>query len=354
MRLPDFPWDLLAPYKKIASDHPDGLVDLSIGTPVDDSPHAMQDALATSGNAPGYPLTIGSQALRQSLERWIRTKFFPEGGLDFLPTIGSKELVGLLPTLVQAKKVLIPEIAYPTYQVGALVAGAQCVLVGDDCAQWPVDADLVWINSPANPHGRVLSADQLKKIITWARQTKTLVVSDECYYELGWDKSPISLLQVSDGDCTGLLIVHSLSKSFNAAGYRAAFIAGDPELISQIREVRKHLGLIMPAPIQRAMAAALDDPQEIARQKERYRKRRDQLKGALAHAGFEISHSEAGLYLWATRGQECWQSVAWAAERGILMTPGIFYGEKGSHHVRVALTATDHDIASASERLRTS
>lgn len=354
MRLPDFPWDLLAPYKKLASEHPDGLVDLSIGTPVDESPHAMQGALATSGNAPGYPLTIGSPALRQSLERWIRSKFFPEGALDFLPTIGSKELVGLLPTLVQAKKVLIPEIAYPTYQVGALVAGAECIPVGDDYAQWPEDADLLWINSPANPHGRVLSADQLKKIITWARATKTVVVSDECYYELGWEKTPISLLEVCDGDCTGLLIVHSLSKSFNAAGYRAAFIAGDPRLISQIREVRKHLGLIMPAPIQRAMAAALDDPQEIARQKERYRKRRDQLKEGLIDAGFEISHSQAGLYLWATRGQECWQTVAWAAERGILMTPGIFYGEKGSHHVRVALTATDHDIARASERLRTS
>lgn len=354
MRLPDFPWDLLAPYKKIASEHSDGLIDLSIGTPVDGSPDVMQRALANSGNAPGYPLTIGSPALRQSLERWIRRKFFPQGEIDFLPTIGSKELVGLLPTLVSAKKVLIPEIAYPTYQVGALVAGAECIPVGDDCALWPQDADLVWINSPANPHGRVLSAEQLTKIIVWARQTKTLVVSDECYFELGWESSPISLLQVSGGDCTGLLIVHSLSKSFNAAGYRAAFIAGDPAVISAIREIRKHLGLIMPAPIQKAMAAALDNPQEIALQKERYRARREQLKSALVGAGFDISHSEAGLYLWATRGQECWQTVAWAAERGILVTPGSFYGEKGSHHVRVALTATDHDIARASERFRSS
>jgi succinyldiaminopimelate transaminase len=354
VRLPDFPWDSLAPFKRIASAHPDGLVDLSIGTPVDASPHVMQNALTSGGNAPGYPLTIGSQSLRQSLDRWIRSKFFPQGAVDFLPTIGSKELVGLLPTLVEAKKVLIPELAYPTYQVGALVAGAECIPVGDDCAHWPHDADLVWINSPANPHGRVLSAEQLKKIILWARQTKTLVVSDECYVELGWESAPISLLQVSDGDCTGLLIVHSLSKSFNAAGYRAAFIAGDPAVISTIREVRKHLGLIMPAPIQRAMAAALDDPQEIVIQKERYRKRREQLKGALTQAGFEISYSQAGLYLWATRGQECWQTVAWAAELGILMTPGSFYGEKGSDHVRVALTATDDDIARASERLRSS
>jgi succinyldiaminopimelate transaminase len=354
VRLPDFPWDLLAPFKEIASEHSDGLIDLSIGTPVDGSPDVMQQALAISGNAPGYPLTIGSPALRQSLERWIRLNFFPEGEFDFLPTIGSKELVGLLPTLVSAKKVLIPEIAYPTYQVGALIAGAECTPVGDECAIWPQDADLVWINSPANPHGRVLSAEQLKEIIAWARQTKTLVVSDECYFELGWEGTPTSLLQASNGECTGLLIVHSLSKSSNAAGYRTAFIAGDPKFISTIREIRKHLGLMMPTPIQQAMAAALENPEVIALQKERYRARREQLKRALVCAGLDISHSEAGLYLWATRGEECWRTVSWAAERGILITPGSFYGEKGLHHVRVALTATDHDISRASDRLRNS
>lgn len=351
MRLPDFPWDLLAPYKKIASAHPDGLVDLSIGTPVDPSPEVMQAALAASGNAPGYPLTIGSTQLRESLTRWIRTKFFPTGDIDFLPTIGSKEIVGLLPTILQAKKVLIPEVAYPTYQVGALVAGAQWVGVNDDCESWPTDGDLVWINSPANPHGRVLDADQLRAIITWARATETVVVSDECYFELGWERDPVSLLQMADGDCRGLLVAHSLSKSFNAAGYRSAFIAGDPEIIGTIREVRKHLGLIMPAPIQRALAAALDSPSEIGQQKERYRARRTMLRSALDSAGFEITDSEAGLYLWSTRGEECWKTVAWAAERGILVTPGIFYGTKGASHIRVALTATDDDIRRACERL---
>lgn len=351
VRLPDFPWDLLAPYKKIASAHPDGLVDLSIGTPVDPSPEVMQTALVASGNAPGYPLTIGSTDLRESLTRWIRTKFFPTGDIDFLPTIGSKEIVGLLPTILQAKKVLIPEIAYPTYQVGALVAGAQWVGVNDDCESWPTDGDLVWINSPANPHGRVLTPDQIRAIIRWARATQTVVVSDECYFELGWERDPVSLLQIADGDCTGLLAAHSLSKSFNAAGYRSAFIAGDPEIIGTIREVRKHLGLMMPAPIQSAMAAALDSPSEIAQQKERYRARRTMLRSALESAGFEITDSEAGLYLWSTRSEECWKTVQWAAERGILVTPGIFYGPKGASHIRVALTATDYDIARACERL---
>lgn len=351
MRLPDFPWDLLAPYKRRASEHRDGLIDLSIGTPVDHSPRVMQERLAVAGNAPGYPLTIGSAQLRASVERWVRSKFLPVGEFDFLPTIGSKELVGLLPTLLQAKKVLIPELAYPTYLVGGIVAGAKCQTVSDDLESWPIDADMVWVNSPANPHGRVLSASQLRRIIEWSKQTNTIVVSDECYFELGWESAPVSLLHEADGDTSGLLIVHSLSKSFNAAGYRAAFIAGDPELIAQIREVRKHLGLIMPAPIQSAMAAALDDPSEIALQKERYRNRRQRLMSALHTAGFTIEHSEAGLYLWATRGVECWQSVSWAAERGILITPGVFYGEKGSHHVRIALTATDADIERAAERL---
>lgn len=351
MRLPDFPWDLLAPYKKIASQHPDGLIDLSIGTPVDSSPSAMQSALAESGDAPGYPLTIGNSELRQALERWIRAKFFPEGLFDYLPTIGSKEIVGLLPTILQSKRVLIPEIAYPTYQVGALVAGAEWLAVGDDCKSWPTDFDLVWINSPANPHGRVLGLAQLREIIAWARKTNTIVVSDECYFELGWESNPISMLQAADGDCTGMLVAHSLSKSFNAAGYRAAFIAGDPALIATIREVRKHLGLIMSTPIQRAMAAALNAPDEISVQKERYRARRELMRNALVGAGFEISHSEAGLYLWSSRDEECWTSVQWAAERGILVTPGIFYGPKGERHVRVALTATDADIRRASERL---
>lgn len=354
MRLPDFPWDLLAPFKEIAGKYPDGLVDLSIGTPVDDSPESMQRALAESGNAPGYPLTIGNQTLREELESWIRGKFFPHGALDFLPTIGSKELVGLLPTFLQTKKLLFPDIAYPTYQVGAMVAGASAISVSDDVETWPADAELVWINSPANPHGRVLTGPQLEQIIEWSRSTNTIIASDECYFELGWERSPLSLLQVAAGDASGLLIVHSLSKSFNAAGYRAAFVAGDPALIARIREVRKHLGLIMPTPIQEAMIAALNTPGEIAIQKERYRARRELLKGALSEAGFTISDSHAGLYLWATRrerGEDCWRTVQWAAERGVLVTPGIFYGEKGSNHVRIALTASDSDIERAAARL---
>jgi succinyldiaminopimelate transaminase len=271
---------------------------------------------------------------------------------DFLPTVGSKELVGLLPTFLQAKKVLIPEIAYPTYRVGAIVAGAECVPVSDDLSTWPGDADLVWINSPANPHGRVLSQKQMREIISWARATETTLVSDECYIELGWESEPVSLLQVCDGDTSGILIVHSLSKSFNAAGYRAAFIAGDRALIAQVREIRKHLGLIMPAPIQHAMAAALSHPEDIGIQKERYRARRQKLSAALVAAGLEISESQAGLYLWATRAEDCWRTVAWAAERGVLVTPGEFYGEKGSNFVRIALTASDADIARAAERFR--
>lgn len=351
MRLPDFPWDLLAPYKERASAHSDGLIDLSIGTPIDDSPQSMQRALAASGNAPGYPLTIGSRALRESLESWIRGKFFPHGPLDFLPTIGSKELVGLLPTLLQSKKVLFPEIAYPTYRVGALVAGAEAIAVSDDVETWPSDADLVWINSPANPHGRVLSGPELERIILWARSTDTIVASDECYFELGWERTPLSLLQVAQGNATGLLVAHSLSKSFNAAGYRAAFIAGDPALIAQIREVRKHLGLIMPTPIQDAMVAALASPEDISLQKGRYRTRRDLLREAIGKAGFTISDSHAGLYLWASRGEGCWQTVEWAAGLGLLVTPGIFYGDKGGNHVRIALTASDIDISRAVARI---
>ena len=217
------------------------------------------------------------------------------------------------------------------------------------------DASLVFINSPSNPTGRVLGVEKLREIVAWARENNAIVASDECYMGLGWDDEnlPVSILdpRVTDGDSTGLIAMHSLSKSANMASYRAGFFAGDAQLIAELLELRKHAGLIVPGPIQAAMVAALDDDPSEALQRQRYAARRVDLMRALTGAGFRIEHSEAGLYLWATRGENCRETVDWLAERGILVAPGDFYGPAGEQFVRIGLNGTDERIAAAVARL---
>jgi succinyldiaminopimelate transaminase len=212
---------------------------------------------------------------------------------------------------------------------------------------------VVWINSPSNPTGRVLPAEHLAKVVSWAREREAIVVSDECYIELGWDARPVSLLHpsVSGGSHDGILALHSLSKRSNLAGYRFGFAAGDASLVQELLAVRKHGGMMVPSPVQAAAIAALDDDAHVAVQRARYATRRHVLWSALVDAGFRIDHSEAGLYLWATRDEPCWDTVRWCAERGVLVTPGDFYGPAGARHVRVALTATDDQIGAAAGRL---
>ncbi|MFI5889272.1 succinyldiaminopimelate transaminase [Actinoplanes sp. NPDC051513] len=355
--LPDFPWDLLEPAKAKAAAHPGGIVDLSVGTPVDPVPPLIRRALADASDAPGYPLTAGTPALRAAIAGWIGRACGASGELGVLPTIGSKELVAWLPTLLGVRPgdvVAIPSVCYPTYEVGALLAGATVVRSDSLTGLGPNPRiKLIWINSPSNPTGKVLPVDHLRKVVSWARERGVTVVSDECYLALGWETRPVSVLddRVTDGDYTGVIAVHSLSKRSNLAGYRAGFLGGDPALIARLLEVRKHAGMIVPAPIQAAMIAALGDEEHVGHQRERYSARRDVLRTALTKAGFKISHSEAGLYLWATRAEDCWKTVGDLAELGILAAPGAFYGPAAAQHVRVALTATDERVAAAVARL---
>ncbi|QTE28816.1 succinyldiaminopimelate transaminase [Pengzhenrongella sicca] len=364
--LPVFPWNTLAPYAAIARAHPRGIVDLSVGTPVDPTPAVVQAALAAAADSPGYPTTHGTPALRQAVVDWFaRRRGVP--GLDpaaVLPTVGSKEFVALLPSLLglgAGDVVVHPSTAYPTYDVGARLAGAT-PLPADDVDAWRgQDVALVWLNSPGNPDGRVRSAAELRAVVDAARAAGAVVASDECYAELAWDEpwasgGVPSLLdpRVSGGDLTGLLAVYSLSKQSNLAGYRAAFVAGDPALVAGLVETRKHLGMIVPGPVQAAMTAALADDEHVAVQRERYRVRRARLLGALGAAGLEVDGSAAGLYLWARpagAGQDCWSTIRDLAELGILAAPGSFYGVAAAGHVRLALTATDERIAEAAARL---
>jgi succinyldiaminopimelate transaminase len=356
--LPDFPWDSLVPYRQRAADHPDGLVDLSVGTPIDPTPAIVRVALAGAADAPGYPATYGTAALREAVAGWLHRRFGIDG-IDpdgVLPTIGSKELVAWLPTLLglgDGDVVVHPELAYPSYDVGARLAGASPVGSDSLTALGPRPVALVWVNSPANPHGRVLPPEHLAKVVAWARERGAVVASDECYLEFGWAGRPASVLDpaVNGGSLDGVLAVHSLSKRSNLAGYRAGFVVGDATLIRRLLAVRKHAGMMVPAPVQSAMVAALGDDTHVDEQRSRYAARRDVLRTALEGASMRIDDSAAGLYLWATRDEPCRDTVGWLADQGILVAPGEFYGPRGARHVRIALTATDERVAAAAHRL---
>jgi succinyldiaminopimelate transaminase len=356
--LPDFPWDTIADVAAIAAKHPDGIVDLSVGAPVDPTPTVVREALAAASNAPAYPATAGSPELRAAFVRMLARRHGVTG-IDesaVLPTIGSKELVALLPWLLDigaGDVVVVPELAYPTYAVGAQLAGATVHVSDALTAVGPARVRLVWVNSPANPHGRVLPVEHLAKVVAWARERGAVVASDECYLDFGWTAQPVSILHpdVCGGDATGLLALHSLSKRSNLAGYRAGFVTGDAALVSQLLEIRKHAGLIVPGPVQAAMTAALDDDAHVEEQRQRYASRRAVLSEALVRAGFTVDHSDGGIYLWVTRDEPCRETHRSLAELGIFTAPGDFYGPTGARHVRIALTATDERIATAAARL---
>jgi succinyldiaminopimelate transaminase len=358
-RLPAFPWDKLAPYKATAAAHPDGIVDLSVGTPVDPVPDLIQKALVAAADSPGYPTVWGTPALRDAIIGWAERRLGGRNLTDrhVLPVVGSKELVAWLPTqlgLGPGDTVAYPRLAYPTYEVGARLARAEYLAYDDPTELDPAGLKLLWLNSPSNPTGQVLAKEELARIVAWAREHGVLVVSDECYLELGWEADPVSVLHpdVCGGSYDGIVAVHSLSKRSNLAGYRAAFLVGDPAVLGPLLEIRKHGGMMTPAPTQAAVVAALSDDMHVREQRERYAARRTALRGALLEHGFRIEHSEASLYLWATRGESCWDTVGHLAGLGILVAPGDFYGPAGAQFVRVALTATDAQIAAAAGRLR--
>jgi succinyldiaminopimelate transaminase len=363
-RLPAFTWDRIAPLREKAGLHPDGPVDLSMGTPVDPVPDLIRGALAEASNAPGYPATWGTPRLRSAAAGWLaRAHGVSVAPDDVLPVVGTKEFIAWLPVMLglgPGDVVLHPELAYPTYDIGVRLAGATAV--GSDSllgafGSGPARVKLVWVNSPSNPTGRVLPAGHLRKVVEWARERGAVVASDECYISLGWEASPVSVLHpdVCGSSREGVLAVHSLSKRSNLAGYRAGFVTGDPALVADLLAIRKQAGMIMPGPVQAAMATALDDDAHAAEQRQRYGDRRSRLRAAFAETGWTIDHSEAGLYLWATHpAHDCWSAAEWlAAEGGILVAPGELYGPAGARHVRVALTATDERIAAAAERLAT-
>ncbi len=368
--LPDYPWEQLAPYRARAAQHPDGTVDLSIGTPVDPTPEFIREALTAAADSHGYPTTHGPETLRQAIADWYaRRRGVP--GLDpaaILPTVGSKELVAWLPLLLGLRPgdvVVRPRVAYPTYDIGAQLVGAEAV-AADTLAELDESVRarvrLVWVNSPGNPTGLVRDAADLASLVADARSLGAVVASDECYAELGWgawdtarggDPVPSVLDPRVAGESHRLLLsVYSLSKQSNLAGYRASFLAGDPEIVANLVNSRKHAGMIVPGPVQAALAAAVSEDSHVQAQKDLYRARREILKPALEAFGLRVEGSEAGLYLWATADEPAFETIGRLADLGIVAGPGVFYGDAGARHVRAALTASTERIEAAAARLR--
>jgi len=369
---PPYPHDRLGPVRAVAAAVPGGMVDASVGTPVDPMPEVAVGALIDAApGATGYPATIGSSGLRDAAVAWIARRFGCAVGADeVIACIGTKELVASLPRALSLRDpsrdtVLYPAVAYPTYEMGALLAGLRAVPVAVD-DQWhldleqvdPADADralLLWLNDPSNPTGAASSPARMVDAVDWARARGVVVASDECYAEFtynaqGESAAPVTALSAGTD---GVLAVHSLSKRSNMAGLRAGFVAGDRTLVGYLGEVRKHGGLMMPAPVQAAAAAALADDEHVRVQQARYARRRAVALPALESRGLVHDGGSSTFYLWLRDGdgsRDGWAITDDLATTGLVVAPGDFYGRASADHVRVALTLTDEQIQLICER----
>jgi len=369
---PPYPHDRLGPAKTVAAAAPGGMVDASVGTPVDPMPDVVLRALADAApDATGYPATIGSPRLREAAAAWVERRFgcsvMPDG---VVACIGTKELVASLPRVLSLRDpsrdtVLYPAVAYPTYEMGARLAGLRAVPVPVD-EQWHLDvasvepadaarALVLWLNDPTNPTGATASSAQMITAVEWAREHGVIIASDECYAEFTFDADgePASPVTALEAGTDGVLAVHSLSKRSNMAGLRAGFVAGDQALVGYLGEVRKHGGLMMPAPVQAATAAALDDDEHVAEQRARYARRRAIVLPALEQRGLVHDGGSSTFYLWlrdADGGRDGWAIADDLASTGLVVAPGDFYGTAGADHVRVALTLTDDQVELVAKR----
>jgi len=355
---PPYPYDRLDELKAVGSGLPGGLVDLSIGTPCDPPPPAVIEALARSGAERGYPASIGSAAYREAAAGWMARRL----GVDVDPTnvaacVGTKELVAGVPQLLRLRRpdldtVLYPAISYPTYAMGATLAGCRAVPYRELDAIDPADAAralCLWVNVPGNPTGEL---GDLGAAAAWGREHGVPVLSDECYVEFTWEGPPRTILEHGHD---GVVAVHSLSKRSNLAGARAGMYAGDPALVHYLSEVRKHAGFMVPGPVQAAAIAAWGDDDHVDEQRERYRQRLDGMAAALSKAGIDAPTPSGAFYLWVPAPDgDAWALARRLAETGgCLVSPGEFYGPAGAGFVRVAVVQPDDRIALVADRLAT-
>ena len=362
-----YDWSRIASYKRTAKAAFGGMIDLSVGSPVDPVPDSVRKALAVSSNDPnayGYPVTAGTADLRDAIHEWFsanRGVDLHAMDADVVPTVGSKEGVALMASLLhfgEGDVVVQPKVSYPTYEIGTQLAGARTLKVDDvsDVDSWKdvPGVKAVWVNSPCNPTGDVLSAERMSGIVRAARSIGAVVLSDECYALMRWGSegaAPCALqADVCGGSAEGVLVLYSLSKQSNMAGYRTAFIAGDRSLVAPMTAYRKQIGQIIPGPVQAAMAAGLRDMDAVRTQHARYEERLGTLVGALRAYGYCTDMPQGALYVWVkAKSGDCWEDMRQLAEIGIIASPGEFYG--APEYLRFSATASDEAIAAAAERL---
>jgi succinyldiaminopimelate transaminase len=353
---PAYPYDRLDGAKEKANGHPGGVVDLSIGTPCDPPPPAVVEALAQSGAERGYPPSIGTPRYREAAAGWIQRRFGVEVATsEVAACVGTKEFVATLPQWLRLRSpdrdtILYPSISYPTYEMGATLAGCRAVAYDrlDDISDADAGRALVlWVNSPSNPTGELTD---LEAAASWGRTRGVPVFSDECYVEFTWDGPPRTILSFGT---EGVVAVHSLSKRSNLAGLRAGFYAGDRELVRYLSEVRKHVGMLVPGPVQAAAVVALEDDAHVDEQRARYRDRLERFAAILRGVGVEAPFPKGAFYLWAPApdGDAWGLTDRLAADGGVLVSPGEFYGEAGSGHVRVAVVQPLERLELVAERL---
>jgi len=359
---PPYPYDRLNELKSEILEHHDSLVDLSIGTPFDPPPEAVVTTLATSGLARAYPPSVGTADFHAAVQRWLERRFDVTSDVGQIgATIGSKEFVALLPQFMALRTpdrdtVLYPEISYPSYEMGATLAGLRAVPVAMgpdgrlDLASIAADdverALLLWINSPGNPTGHL---DDLEAAARFGRAHSVPVFSDECYVEFTWASRGRTILEHGHH---GVVAVHSLSKRSNFAGARAGFYVGDAAIVEYLREVRKHAGLMVPGPVQAAAVVALDDDEHVELQRMRYRSRLERLAVVLGEwSGIDVQVPAGAFYLWIPVDDGWDFTRRLARDAGALVSPGEFYGPAGAGHVRVAVVQPDERLDVVVERL---
>ena len=362
---PPYPYDRLGPVQALAAAHAGGSVDLSVGAPGDPPPPEVVAALGSSGRERGYPPSVGSPALRDAAVGWMARRVGVEVPVENVAVcVGTKEFVATLPQWLRLRDpgrdtVLYPAVSYPTYAMGAVLAGCRAVPVPVD-DRWRLDLSAIddtdaeralclWVNSPANPTGAL---DDLGAAAAWGRAHGVPVFSDECYVEFTWDGGPRTILEHG---LDGLVAAHSLSKRSNLAGLRAGFYAGDADLVHYLAEVRKHVGMMMPGPVQAAATVALGDDAHVDRQRARYRERLTYLARVLTAAGYACALPGGSFYLWPEApGGDAWAGAEDLARRGGLVTsPGEFYGAAGAGHLRVAAVVGMDRLRLVADRLGT-
>ncbi|MEE2682566.1 MAG: aminotransferase class I/II-fold pyridoxal phosphate-dependent enzyme [Actinomycetota bacterium] len=362
--LPPYPYDLLNTFREIAETHNGGIVDLSVGTPCDLPPPKVVKALSQSGDEHGYPKSLGSDLYLKACAQWMERRFAIEASASegIAACVGTKEFVVSTPSYLRLKEpdkdtVLYPAVSYPSYAMGAELAGCRAIPVSLD-SNWRMDLEsidsedaaralMIWVNSPSNPTGAM---EDLGEISNWGQEHEVPVFSDECYAEFTWDKAPETILNNTG---SGLVAVHSLSKRSNLAGLRAGFYSGDEEIVHWLSELRKHAGMMLPGPVQAAAIHAFQDDSHVETQRNLYKERLLFLQACFEELGFNVSLPQGTFYLWIrVKDGSCWDVVEYLASKlGVLVTPGVFFGESCESYLRIAAVQEMSTLTLIKERI---